>query len=42
MVRWADLVHCKDELVALAKGKIEIENEGKPQRPNFWRGETYS
>ena len=30
---WADFVHKTDELVVLAEGEIEIEIEGKSQRP---------
>ena len=30
---WADFVHRADELVLLAEGEIELENEGKTQRP---------
>ena len=32
---WADLVHKTDELVVLAEGEIEIEIEGKSQRPQI-------
>ena len=32
---WADFVHSTDELVVLAEGEIEIEIEGKPQRPQI-------
>ena len=31
----ADLVHKTDELVVLAEGEIEIEIEGKSQRPKI-------
>ena len=30
---WADFVHRTDELVILAEGDIEIEIEGKSQKP---------
>jgi mannose-6-phosphate isomerase-like protein (cupin superfamily) len=30
---WADFVHRTDELVVLAEGEIEIEIEGKSQKP---------
>ena len=30
---WADFVHRTDELVVLAEGDIEIEIEGKSQKP---------
>ena len=30
---WADFVHRTDELVLLAEGEIELEIEGKTQRP---------
>ena len=30
---WADFVHRTDELVILAEGNIEIEIEGKSQKP---------
>ena len=30
---WADFVHRIDELVMLAEGEIELEIEGKTQRP---------
>jgi len=30
---WADFVHKTDELVVLAEGEIELEIEGKTQRP---------
>jgi quercetin dioxygenase-like cupin family protein len=30
---WADFIHRTDELVVLAEGEIEIEIEGKPQKP---------
>ena len=30
---WADFVHKTDELVVLAEGEIEVEIEGKAQRP---------
>jgi quercetin dioxygenase-like cupin family protein len=30
---WADFVHKTDELVVLAEGEIEIEIEGKYQKP---------
>jgi len=30
---WADFVHRTDELVMLAEGEIELEIEGKTQRP---------
>ena len=32
---WADFVHKTDELVELAEGEIEIEIEGKSQRPQI-------
>ena len=32
---WADFVHKTDELVVLAEGEIEIELEGKSQRPQI-------
>jgi len=32
---WADFVHKTDELVVLTEGKIEIEIEGKSQRPQI-------
>ena len=32
---WADFVHKTDELVLLAEGEIEIEIEGKSQRPKI-------
>ena len=32
---WADIVHKTDELVVLAEGEIEIEIEGKSQRPQI-------
>ena len=32
---WADFVHKTDELVVLAEGEIEIEIEGKLQRPQI-------
>ena len=32
---WADFVHKTDELVVLAEGEIEIEIEGKSQRPQI-------
>ena len=32
---WADFVHTTDELVVLAEGEIEIEIEGKSQRPQI-------
>ena len=32
---WADYVHKTDELVVLAEGEIEIEIEGKSQRPQI-------
>ena len=32
---WADFVHKTDELVVLAEGEIEIEIEGKSQRPKI-------
>ena len=32
---WADFVHTTDELVVLAKGEIEVEIEGKAQRPQI-------
>ena len=34
---WADFVHKTDELVVLAEGEIEIEIEGKSQRPQIGR-----
>ena len=30
---WADFVHRTDELLLLAEGEIELEIEGKTQRP---------
>ena len=30
---WADFVHRTDELVMLLEGEIELEVEGKTQRP---------
>ena len=30
---WADFVHRTDELVLLAEGEIEVEIEGKAERP---------
>ena len=32
---WADFVHSTDELVVLAEGEIEVEIEGKAQRPQI-------
>ena len=32
---WADFVHSTDELVILAEGEIEIEIEGKSQKPQI-------
>ena len=32
---WDDFVHKTDELVVLAEGEIEIEIEGKSQRPQI-------
>ena len=32
---WADFVHRTDELVMLVEGEIELEVEGKTQRPLF-------
>ena len=32
---WADFVHKVDELVVLAEGEIEVEIEGKIQRPQI-------
>ena len=32
---WADFVHRVDELVVLAEGEIEVEIEGKVQRPQI-------
>ena len=32
---WANFVHKTDELVILAEGEIEIEIEGKSQRPQI-------
>ena len=32
---WADFVYKTDELVVLAEGEIEIEIEGKSQRPKI-------
>ena len=32
---WADFVHKTDELVVLAEGEIELEIEGKAQRPQI-------
>ena len=32
---WADFVHKTDELVVLAEGEIEIDIEGKSQRPQI-------
>ena len=32
---WADFVHKTDELVVLAEGEIEIEIEGKSERPEI-------
>ena len=32
---WADFVHRTDELVVLAEGDIEIEIEGKSQKPQI-------
>ena len=33
---WADFGQMTDELVVLAEGEIEIEIEGKSQRPQIW------
>ena len=32
---WADFVHRTDELVILAEGEIEVEIEGKAERPKI-------
>tara|TARA_B100000945_G_scaffold299955_1_gene281097 strand:+ start:407 stop:715 length:309 start_codon:yes stop_codon:yes gene_type:complete len=32
---WADIVHSTNELVVLAKGEIEVEIEGKSQKPQI-------
>ena len=32
---WADIVHRTDELVVLAEGEIEVEIEGKAERPKI-------
>ena len=32
---WADFVHKVDELVVLAEGELEVEIEGKEQRPQI-------
>ncbi len=32
---WADFVHQTDELVVLAEGEIEVEIEGKAERPKI-------
>ena len=32
---WADFVHRKDELEVLAEGEIEVEIEGKAERPQI-------
>ena len=32
---WADFYHMTDELVVLAEGEIEIEIEGKSQKPQI-------
>ena len=32
---WADFVHRTDELVVLAEGEIQVEIEGKSQRPQI-------
>ena len=32
---WADFIHHTDELVVLAEGEIELEIEGKAQRPQI-------
>ena len=32
---WADFVHKTDELVVLAEGEIELEIEGKVERPKI-------
>ena len=32
---WADFVHQTDELVVFAEGEIEVEIEGKSQRPQI-------
>ena len=32
---WADFVHRTDELVVLAEGELEVEIEGKEQRPQI-------
>ena len=32
---WADFVHRTDELVILAEGEIEVEIEGKVERPKI-------
>ena len=37
---WADFVHKTDELVVLAEGEIEIEIEGKSQRPKITETKT--
>ena len=34
-VIWADFVHKTDELVVLAEGEIEVEIEGKAERPQI-------
>ena len=35
---WADFVHRIDQLVMLAEGEIELEIEGKTQRPLIGKG----
>ena len=32
---WTDFVHKTDELVVLAEGELEVEIEGKEQRPQI-------
>ena len=32
---WADFVHKVDELVVLAEGELEVEIDGKEQRPQI-------
>ena len=35
---WADFVHRTDELLMLVEGEIELEIEGKTQRPLIGKG----
>ena len=39
---WADFVHRTDELVILAEGEIEVEIEGKVERPRIGGGSLHS